>query len=189
MSAVLTATASDRNAANPTENETDPVESLKRRIERVAAVAGQIESLARRANMLALNSTIEAARAGGINKDSASIVADIKALAHRTGAVSDEIAQVAEGLICDFERLEAEREAELAQATLPKNSAPVLSIVRTPDPEPESETGTRASGQRSAEGARPGNFLAAQACRRAGRPFVLRQAVSDRAAGARHLPR
>lgn len=139
MSAVLTVTASDRDTANPTENDTDTVESLKRRIEQVAAVAGQIDSLARKANLLALNSTIEMARSGGVNKDTGSTLADIKALAARTGEVSDEITRVTTDLINDFERLEAERDALAATAPPPKNPAPVLSIVRTPDPEPEPE--------------------------------------------------
>ena len=139
MSAVLTATESDLAAADQREHEADPVESLQRRIERVAAVAGQIETIARQANLLALNSTIEAARAGGINKESASVVADVKALAGRTSAVSDEISQVTASLIDDFERLAAEREAGVAEAEPQKSSAPILSIVPTPEPDPEPE--------------------------------------------------
>ena len=139
MSAVLTATESDLAAADPGEHEADPVESLQRRIERVAAVAGQIETIARQANLLALNSTIEAARAGGINKDSASIVSDVKALAGRTSAVSGEISQITASLIDDFERLAAEREAGVAETAPQKSSAPILSIVPTPEPEPEPE--------------------------------------------------
>ena len=139
MSAVSTATVRDHDAADPTVNETDPVESLKRRIERVAAVAGQIESVARQANMLALNATIEAARSGGIDKDVGSTVSDVKALAGRTASVSDEIARVAESLIEDFERLSADREAPPVETPAQNGSAQILSIVRTPEPEPEPE--------------------------------------------------
>jgi len=139
MSAVSTASVGDHDAADPTVNATDPVESLKRRIERVAAVAGQIESVARQANMLALNATIEAARSGGIDKDVGSTVSDVKALAGRTASVSEEIAQIAESLIEDFERLSVEREVTAAEPAAHNGSAQILSIVRTPEPEPEEE--------------------------------------------------
>lgn len=64
---------------------------LKESIDQVSEVAGLISEIAEQTNLLALNATIEAARAGEAGKGFAVVASEVKNLANQTGQATEDI--------------------------------------------------------------------------------------------------
>jgi len=71
----------------------EEVESLSVAAERIGEVVGLIQDIAEQTNLLALNATIEAARAGEAGKGFAVVASEVKALANQTAKATDQIGQ------------------------------------------------------------------------------------------------
>jgi methyl-accepting chemotaxis protein len=65
---------------------------------KIGEIVGQIEAIAEQTNLLALNATIEAARAGEAGKGFAVVASEVKSLANQTGRATDDIRQRIGGL-------------------------------------------------------------------------------------------
>lgn len=83
------------NAAEEAVSETDKsvtlMNDLKASIDRVSEVANLISGIAEQTNLLALNATIEAARAGEAGKGFAVVASEVKTLANETGKATEDI--------------------------------------------------------------------------------------------------
>ena len=69
------------------------VARLSEAADRIGAVIGLISDIAEQTNLLALNATIEAARAGEAGKGFAVVASEVKSLATQTGKATEEIGQ------------------------------------------------------------------------------------------------
>ena len=65
---------------------------------KIGEIVEQIEAIAEQTNLLALNATIEAARAGEAGKGFAVVASEVKSLANQTGRATDDIRQRIGGL-------------------------------------------------------------------------------------------
>jgi len=84
-------------AAGATRTSNDQVQGLSSAAERIGAVVQLIQDIAEQTNLLALNATIEAARAGEAGKGFAVVASEVKSLAGQTAKATDEISsQVSE---------------------------------------------------------------------------------------------
>ena len=94
MSTSLSATDDAVNAGHDAQQKID---SLSHSVERIGEVAAVISDIAEQTNLLALNATIEAARAGEAGKGFAVVASEVKSLANQTAKSTDEIStQIAE---------------------------------------------------------------------------------------------
>ncbi len=76
---------------------TDKVSSLADAADKIGDIVNMIQGIAEQTNLLALNATIEAARAGEAGKGFAVVASEVKSLANQTGKATEEISgQIAE---------------------------------------------------------------------------------------------
>ncbi|WP_346909320.1 HAMP domain-containing methyl-accepting chemotaxis protein [uncultured Roseibium sp.] len=78
-------------ATGATRTSTEQVRGLSRAAERIGDVVSLIQEIAEQTNLLALNATIEAARAGEAGKGFAVVASEVKSLAGQTARATDEI--------------------------------------------------------------------------------------------------
>lgn len=69
------------------------VKSLAEAAQQIGQVIGMISDIAEQTNLLALNATIEAARAGEAGKGFAVVASEVKSLAEQTGKATEQISQ------------------------------------------------------------------------------------------------
>ena len=81
------------NAADQARTTNGEVEALAAAAQRIGTVVNMIQDIAEQTNLLALNATIEAARAGEAGKGFAVVASEVKSLATQTGKATEEIAQ------------------------------------------------------------------------------------------------
>ncbi|MBD1547160.1 methyl-accepting chemotaxis protein [Roseibium aggregatum] len=79
------------DATGATRTSTEQVRGLSRAAERIGDVVSLIQEIAEQTNLLALNATIEAARAGEAGKGFAVVASEVKSLAGQTAKATDEI--------------------------------------------------------------------------------------------------
>ena len=88
MNRSLSATSDAVNAGSDAQHKID---SLSTAVERIGEVAAVISDIAEQTNLLALNATIEAARAGEAGKGFAVVASEVKSLANQTAKSTEEI--------------------------------------------------------------------------------------------------
>lgn len=88
---VSESSARAREAADQAEATNRTVETLEQATNRIGTVVTLIQDIAEQTNLLALNATIEAARAGEAGKGFAVVASEVKSLASQTGKATEEI--------------------------------------------------------------------------------------------------
>ena len=73
-------------------------DELGNQSQRIGAIVGSIQDIARQTNLLALNAAIEAARAGDHGRGFTVVADEVRNLARRAADSSEQIGQIAEGL-------------------------------------------------------------------------------------------
>ena len=85
-------------AANSTKETNDKVDNLHSAAQKIGEVISIIQEIAEQTNLLALNATIEAARAGEAGKGFAVVASEVKNLASQTSKATEEIAAHVESI-------------------------------------------------------------------------------------------
>ncbi|MDF1793251.1 MAG: methyl-accepting chemotaxis protein [Thalassobaculaceae bacterium] len=88
---VSESSARAREAADQADATNRTVETLEQSTNRIGTVVTLIQDIAEQTNLLALNATIEAARAGEAGKGFAVVASEVKSLASQTGKATEEI--------------------------------------------------------------------------------------------------
>ncbi|TQV70263.1 CHASE3 domain-containing protein [Denitrobaculum tricleocarpae] len=97
-SQVATSSSTANAAVNAAEQATEKVQGLVLASQKVGEVINLINDIAEQTNLLALNATIEAARAGEAGKGFAVVASEVKNLASQTSKATDEIAEQVSGI-------------------------------------------------------------------------------------------
>lgn len=92
------------SAADKSSNSVNEIEQLAEAGQKIGDVVNLIQDIAEQTNLLALNATIEAARAGEAGKGFAVVASEVKALAAQTAKATDEIAGQVSGIQNSTER-------------------------------------------------------------------------------------
>ncbi|MEM6614928.1 MAG: methyl-accepting chemotaxis protein [Pseudomonadota bacterium] len=92
-SQVMKSADMSRSAVETTKRTSSDVESLAEAAERIGEVVGLISDIAEQTNLLALNATIEAARAGEAGRGFAVVASEVKELAEQTGKATSQIGE------------------------------------------------------------------------------------------------
>ncbi len=95
---VARSTGITAKAVKEAERGTKMVHSLSGSAERIGEVVTLINDIAEQTNLLALNATIEAARAGEAGKGFAVVASEVKNLANQTAKATEEIDQLVKGI-------------------------------------------------------------------------------------------
>ncbi|WP_350333866.1 methyl-accepting chemotaxis protein [Coralliovum pocilloporae] len=85
-------------SANEAESSSDKIRRLSEAAQKIGDVVNLIEDIAEQTNLLALNATIEAARAGEAGKGFAVVASEVKELASQTGKATEQIGQQIEAV-------------------------------------------------------------------------------------------